>query len=661
MHVQPRAVDNTFSEWNFNNLLQQLDPDATYFTAQDVQSLTPWKERIDDELNGTAPWTFLPKVTALYKSSLERYRQGITQLSQTPVDFNDQTPFRADSTFESDPEKLKAKWALEFRLDVFDRLYGKALKNAGVPEKDFLSQNEKTARNQVSRVMLRNVEKHFSKPTSVMDFVATQFMSSIANSFDPHSNYFSPQKVKDFIASFSSKGAYYGFGLDENEDGEVYITNLKPGGSAWNSGQLFEGDVVEEIQFASEPAIELFGFSVEDVVNVLDESGKDAMNVVVRNAEGVSRTVALTKQVGDAEENVVKSFVLNGKQKVGLISLPAFYSSWSEGDQGHCANDVAREVVKLKKENVEGIIFDIRFNGGGLMDEAVAMAGIFIDIGPMVAIKNRAGEVKTVKDMNRGTIYDGPLLVLINGASASASELFAAALQDYHRAIIIGGTTYGKGTAQQIFPTAGTAGIPGKKTLRSVGSKNDDTGYASITIERFYRVTGKTNQFIGVVPDITVPDVLSKLDIGERFTPCALSSDSVQKKIYYQPRPALPIDTLANTSRCRKQNNPGFVEIEKYSEWLSNFKRNEVTISRWTEYKTTRIKDMEMISSIKEKTSTRQPAFKAARTPSSIATGLPDAYDESYNNRWITRLESDLFLEEGFLIMCDFIKIVGKK
>jgi len=660
-HVQPRGIDDGLAQWTFDNLLKELDPEALFFTAQDVQLLSAFRTRIDDELNGSEAWTYLPKVTALYRSSLDRYRQGITERAKVPVDFNDQKTFTPDTAFESNPEKLKARWNLEFRLNVFNRLYEKSLKKAGLPEKDFISQNEKTAREQVSRVMLRSADKYLSKPNGVEDFVASKFLNSITSGFDPHSAYFSPQKIKEFMASLSSKGAYYGFGLDENNEGEVCISDLKPGGPAWNSGQIFEGDVIEEIQYGSEPAIELLGFSVEEVVSILDESGKDAMNLAVRNAEGELRTVALKKQESEADENIVRSFVLSGKQKVGFISLPAFYSSWSETDQGRCANDVAREVIKLKKENVEGIIIDIRFNGGGLMDEAVAMAGIFIDAGPMVAIKNKAGEVKTVKDMNRGTIYDGPLMVLINGASASASELLAAALQDYRRALIVGGTTYGKGTAQQILPTTSTAGVAGNKTMKSIGSKTEETGYASITSERFYRVTGKTNQTVGVIPDITIPNVLSKLEIGERFEPWAFASDSVQKKIYYQPLPPLPIDTLARMSKRRKQSNPGFAEMEKYSEWIANIEDNEVTVTRWTEYKALRARYSEKISGIKNKTLVQKAAFKSAPTPRSIIMVQPDQYEDAYNNRWITHLEQDMFLEEAFYIMCDFIKIVGKK
>lgn len=660
-HVQPRAIDDSFSQWNFDNLLRELDPDAMYFTAQDVQSLSVLRTRIDDELKASSPWTFLPKVTALYQASLERYKQGIIELSSVAIDFNNQSSFTPDTTFEATAEKLKLKWALEFRINTFGRLYDRSIKKPGQPEKEFLSQNEKLAREQVSRVMLRSAEKYLSKPNGVRDFVAAKFMNSITNSFDPHSSYFSPQKIKEYMASLSSKGAYYGFGLDENEEGEVCITELKPGGSAWKSGQIFEGDVIEEIQFGSEPAIEVFGFSVEDVVSILDESPKNEMKLTVRNAEGVSRSVALRKEAGDSEENVVKSFLLTGKQKVGLISLPAFYSSWSETEQGRCANDVAREVVKLKREHVDGIILDIRFNGGGLMDEAVAMAGIFIDAGPMVALKDKSGDVKTIKDMNRGTIYDGPLLVLINGASASASELFAAAMQDYNRAIVVGGTTYGKGTAQQIFPTANTAGVAAKRTMKSLSPGPGDSGFASITIGRFYRVTGKTNQFVGVVPDIAVSDILSKLTIGERYAPCALASDSVQKKMYYQPLPPLPIDALAAISQQRKQNNPAFAATEKYSEWISNFKTNEVTVSKWTEYKKARNQDMEMITRAKEEMLNQTSAFKAIPTPNSIAAGQPDEYDVANNNRWSRQLEQDLLLEEGFNIMCDFIKMVGKK
>jgi carboxyl-terminal processing protease len=659
-HVSPRPIDDDFSRYLFDHLLRQVDPGSIYFTAAEITSLSTSRERLDDELLGRAPWTFLPKLTSTYKMCLERYTKGLDDVAKVPVEFNRRESFARDTTWAPDLIELKQKWSLEFRHETFSRLYDKLSRRKDQSEKEFLSKNEQVAREQVRRVMARNADKYLSSLHGVEEYVAIQFVNGITTAFDPHSNYFSPQMIQEFMAALSSRGAYYGITLDENEDGDVCITQLMPGGSAWKSGEIFVGDVITEIQFESQSPIDLWGFSADDVAKMLDESGKDAMNLVLRTADGISKSVALHKEVLDAEENVVKSFVLSGSKKIGFISLPAFYSTWGDADGTHCANDVAREIVKLKRENVDGIILDLRYNGGGAMDEAIAMAGIFIDAGPIVAVRNRNGEITTIKDMNRGTIYDGPLVVMVNRASASASELLAAALQDYHRALIVGGTTYGKGTAQQIIPTNATGVSGGTKTLHRVTTKPGDTGFVSITFERFYRVTGKTNQFVGVVPDVALPDALMKMEIGEKFMPAAFKPDSIQKKIYYQPLRVLPVDTLVKRSARRQAVNSWFEQVDRYGDWLSNRESGESAILEWTVYKQHRANESVMISGLKKDMSVPTPSFKIARVKSNENVITPDPFMAEYDNRWISHLGKDVFLDESFNIICDLISIVGK-
>ncbi|HTE29193.1 MAG TPA: carboxy terminal-processing peptidase [Chryseolinea sp.] len=660
-HVAPRTINDDFSKYLFDHIIRQVDPESLYFTAMDIASLSAQRERLDDELLGSSPWTFLPRLSALYKTCLERYRNGIDDVAKVSIDFNRRDAFTSDTTWAPDLVRLKEKWSLEFRHKTFSRLYDKLSRKKDQSEKEFLLKNEQVTREQVHRVMLRNADKYLASPNGVDEHIAIEFLNSITSSFDPHSSYFSPQMVAEFMAALSSKGAYYGITLEENEDGEVCITQLMPGGSAWKSGEIFVGDVITEIQFESLSPIDLWGFSVEDVVKILDESNKNSMNLVLRTADGISKSVALHKEVVDAEENVVKSFVLSGNKKIGFISLPAFYSTWGDADGSHCANDVAREIVKLKRENVDGIILDLRFNGGGVMDESIAMAGIFIDAGPIVAVRNKNGEITTMKDVNRGTIYDGPLIVMVNRASASASELLAAALQDYHRAVIVGATTYGKGTAQQIISTSTANGTPtATKTLHRVTTKAEDTGFVSITFERFYRVTGKTNQFVGVVPDVVMPDALAKMEIGEKFMPGAFAPDSIQKKIYYQPLRALPVDSLVSKSARRQAANSRFEEVNAYGEWLSKGENRATAALDWTAYKQQRVQEGSMMAGLKKTTSVAVPSFKVARlTPRENAIQA-DAFADGYNNRWISHLEQDVFLDESFNIMCDLIKIVGK-
>ena len=259
------------------------------------------------------------------------------------------------------------------------------------------------------------------------------------------------------------------------------------------------------------------------------------------------------------DEDKVKGFILRGAQTVGYISLPAFYEDWedSRGVKG-CANDVATEVIKLKKENISGLILDLRYNGGGSVQEAVELAGIFIDAGPVAQIKTRDAKVITLKDVNRGTVYDGPLLLLVNGSSASASEMVAGTLQDYNRALIVGSPTYGKATAQVVLP------MDTAIDLNTYNGKAQASSYIKMTIEKLYRITGNTAQRTGVQPDVTLPDppdALTQREADEKF---ALPAITIEANKYYKPLAPLPIAAAQAAARKAMDSSAFFVEARQH-------------------------------------------------------------------------------------------------
>ncbi len=264
---------------------------------------------------------------------------------------------------------------------------------------------------------------------------------------------------KGFETELSGFEYSTGMGLGQNEDGNYEVDRLEPGGNAWRSGELHKGDVVLSIKKGTGTAKELSEMDEDEVDALLSGNSDEKVELTVKTAAGVTKKITLTKEKVTNDEGIVKSYVISGKQKIGYIKLPDFYSRESHDIQTEddvifdgCANDVSKEIVKLTRDTITGLILDLRYNGGGSMWEAMQLAGIFIDYGPVGSVKDKEGKVRFLKDPNRGTAYDGPLLVLINGASASASELTSAMLQDYKRALIVGSTTYGKGTAQYMLP-----------------------------------------------------------------------------------------------------------------------------------------------------------------------------------------------------------------
>lgn len=275
---------------------------------------------------------------------------------------------------------------------------------------------------------------------------------------------------------------------------------------------------------------------------------------------------------GDDEERV-KSFILKGSNTIGYIYLPAFYEDWEANNDGlnGCANDVGREIIKLKKENINGLILDMRYNGGGSVSEAAELTGIFIDAGPVAQEKSRGARVNTIKDMDRGTIYDGPLVILVNGYSASATELMAGALQDYNRAIIIGSPTYGKATMQVVLPMDTTVTPENFSQIQT-----DD--YLKITISKLYRITGATAQFKGVQPDIVVPDILDAYITKEANEPFAIRPTVISANKYYTPYPALPVRQISASVQGEIDTSKYFNAVKRFIAY-ANQKKDAKDIS----------------------------------------------------------------------------------
>jgi carboxyl-terminal processing protease len=653
-HVQPVSVDNKYSRWVFDQFINNIDPDRLFFTQEDIRSVETLRDKIDDDLN-TASWVVLPQLTTMIKKSLERYQKGITELGQQPIDFTKADVFDPDTSWSANEAALKKRLAQEFRISVFERLVDQQRKTAARNEAEFLKQYEKPARELVQRVMSREAGRMLQSRNGFDVFVAQEFFKMMSAAFDPHTTYFSAEEVQDFMARLSTSDYFFGISVGENEKGELIITQLMPGGPAWKSGEIHTGDVLQMIRWQGGDPIELWGADISEVNDIMDENNHLSMEFTLKRPDGTYKTVVLRKEKVESEESVVKSFLLDGAKRIGYIALPDFYTDWGNKENSRCATDVAREIINLKKEKIEGLIIDLRFNGGGSLTEASAMAGIFIDVGPVAVLKDKAGTMVTIKDSNRGIIYEGPLVLMINGMSASASEILSAALQDHNRAVIVGGRTYGKSTAQRIIPTETRAATrPATDKLAA--------GFTKVTIEKVYRITGKTAQLNGVTPDISLPDVFKGLGINEASMPRALPSDSINKKMYYTPLPALPLKELAEKSRARVSSNPKFASIERYSEHLAAGKEQEKPFGMsWKNFNSLYQDLKSEVSVFEASSTTEQEAFKASKLDATLQRMQIDSYANEVNQAYIKNLQKDIFLNEAFHIICDLVSYVTKK
>jgi len=391
--------------------------------------------------------------------------------------------------------------------------------------------------------------------------VADAYCSALAKSFDPHSEFFSQREKEKFQEELGDQKMEFGFSVKEAKDG-VVIAKLRAGSPAYKSGVINEGDRILSLQWQNMELVNVEDASVGEVNDILSGGDHGSLTINLKKSDGTSKTAILQREKAESDDDIgkVKSFILAGARKIGFISLPAFYTDWTKGREGDkgCANDVAKEIIKLKKENIDGLIIDLRFNGGGSAYEATELSGLFIDVGPVGMIRTKNEKTVTLKDVNRGTIYDGPLILMVNGYSASASEMVAGTLQDYNRALIAGSTTYGKATAQVILPLDTTINL--EESLAGIRTDN----YIKLTVEKLFRITGNTAQEKGVIPDIHIPDPSELSEEKEANEIAVIRSSTIQANKYYQPYPALPAGVLQSYAAALIDSIAYFSRLAKY-------------------------------------------------------------------------------------------------
>lgn len=565
-HVQPRALDDALSANLFTNLLESLDEQRILFTQEDMARLTPWQLKLDDEIRNRQT-VFLQLLITTYKQRLLQADTMVDNIVKAPFNFylKEKLSVAEDTTWPANVASMRTKLSKLLKLSVLNSIIDHAEIRgiSGTPAKKYIDSLEPTLRKKAQASFKRSIKRTLQNPLGIETVMANLWCASLAACYDPHTAYFPPATKDAFEGHLGKKQLEFGLTLDEDKEGNAQIGSLKPGSPAFQSGQLNEGDKIQSIQIDNKPPVDVSVAGPAAISQVLATAGTGKTVLTVKKADGSTRQVTLNKQkqVTDDEEDKVKGFVLTGSKNIGYISLPAFYTDWEEeeGING-CANDVAREVIKLKKENIGGLILDLRYNGGGSMQEALELAGIFIDAGPVAQIKTRDPKVTTLKDINRGTVYDGPLLVLINGFSASASELLAATLQDYNRAVIAGASSYGKATAQVILPLDTTI------NLETYNGKATADGYIKLTTSCLYRLTGATAQAHGVIPHIVLPDLADALSEREINEKNALRPVAIEANKYYKPLAALPVAPMATIANTELQNSTYFKELKAYIE-----------------------------------------------------------------------------------------------
>ncbi|SDT65719.1 carboxyl-terminal processing protease [Mucilaginibacter mallensis] len=565
-HVEPREVNSAFSVGVFKGMLQATDPGRIYFTSGDIYKLSPYTTTLNYEIKHRRT-AYLSLFISIYQQRLKQADSLISIIGKTPFNFYtaEKLTVPEDTLHPQSLAAMQLKLYKKIKSGVLDELIDDMPDNfkalSLVKQKKYVDSAEVVFRKKVVASYKRRINHVLQNPYGITQYVGDIYCSTIATCFDPHTQFFPPEEKEMFEGELGKQRFMFGFTIKPDKAGGVLIDKLEPGSPAFKGGKLNKGDKFMALQWEGSPPVDVSDASINELSALMAESNHKAALFTMKKADGSTIQVSLQKEqvATDDDEGKVKSFILKGSgNTVGYIYLPAFYQDWDTNNDGlnGCANDVGREIIKLKKENINGLILDLRYNGGGSAGEATELSGIFIDAGPVEQVKEKNAKIYTMKDVDRGTIYDGPLVILVNGYSASASELVAGTLQDYNRAVIIGSPTYGKATAQVVFPMDTTV------TYESM--QVPSTNYLKITISRLYRVNGTTAQFKGVQPDIVLPDILDAYITKEADEPFALRPGTIAANKYYQPYPPQPLKALAAGVQTEIDTNKYFNAVKNF-------------------------------------------------------------------------------------------------
>jgi len=641
-HLAPKPVDDSFSADMFKIIINRADRRRLLFT--------------DAEFKSQQEWTFYDLFATLYKKALTRADSIITKLSQKPFDFNVNETVtsnkREEFNFATDVSSLSARWLRYLKYSALDQLFDIAAADTTgkTSLKTVIGTAEAKVREQLKKNEIKNLKRLTTQQGGIDGHITELYLNALASVFDPHTNYFSPQGKQQFQESLSTEALSFGLELDENEKGQIVVDMLTPGGPAWKSGDLNKGDILLSVLWEGKEVADMTGATLEEAYEELEKSSTDKLILKFKKADGTEKTVMLKKEKLENEENIVKGFVLQGEKKIGYILLPGFYTEWENESGSSCANDVAKEIVKLKKENIDGLILDVRYNGGGSLGEALEMTGIFIDEGPVVGIKSKDPKVVFLKDPNRGTIFSGPMVLMVNGQSASASEMLAAALQDYNRAVIVGSATFGKATMQQMFSL--------DTFSKKAAAMNTDRDMVKITDGKLYRLTGESAQRNGVVPDVLLPDAFDGIEYREKFSPNALVGDPVAKNNYYKPLPALPVNELAAKSALRIKSDDNFRDIQQIILMMIARREKSETISlKWEEFEKWARQNAKELEALKGDVVAAGKKFTVTNHGLDKVLLANNEYAREINQVWLDDINEDIYIQEAFLVLCDLIKL----
>ncbi len=561
MHYAPPKIDDAFSEKVFD-LYINTDFNKKFLLKSDFDFLNKYKHDIDDEINSQKQDFFKAAQEIVKKRILEKENWSREILSK-PMDYNVDEEYETDykkSPYAATEAELKKEWQKRLKFEVLYRLDDMLTKQEKAKEKKDTSVKilsfdslEVDAR----RKTLKTQEDWFKRlrKISARDRFS-EYANAITGVYDPHTQYFAPKEKKRFDQTMS--GQFEGIGARlQQKDGILKVSEIIVGSPSFKQGELKAGDdIIKVAQGAAEP-VDITNMDMEEAIDLIKGKKGTEVRLTVKKTDNSIKVIPIIRDVIEIEETFAKSAVLENKNKIGYIYLPSFYTDFSRTGAHHCSTDMRKEIEKLKKQNIKGLIVDLRDNGGGSLQEVVLMAGLFIPKGPVVQVKGKNNAMNVMEDTNPEVVWDGPLTIMINHNSASASEILAAAMQDYKRAVIVGNPSFGKGTVQSFIELDNYL-LPQFDSIKPIGS-------VKITQQKFYRINGGATQLKGVTPDVMLPDPYAFIEVGEKNLDNPMAWDEINRANYVEFNNINYANIIKNCNKHLK-SDPQFMLIEEQAK-----------------------------------------------------------------------------------------------
>jgi len=676
-HYNPPKIDDAFSRKVYALQLKRMDPQKRFLLREDIDTLSRFETDIDNELAlGTA--TFFDASSVLLRRRMIEAQALAQSILEKPLDLNSEDSLSMDpdlQAFAGSKEELRQRWTRLLKYQVLTHLQdlkesgireeaesrdstnkGKAPKSAAgekltapkpVPSVKQVSAEsaEAEARKYVSRSVRRLFERMLKEER--LEKVSS-YLSTVSVSHDPHTEYFKPEAKEDFDLSMT--GTLEGIGaVLREDDGFIKVVSIVPGSASWRQKELKAEDKIIKVAQGDDEPVDLIEASVNEAVRLIRGRKGTEVRLTVQKPSGRTQVIPIVRDVVVVEETYAKSAIMTptgSRRKIGYINLPAFYHDFGNSRGRTSSADIRVELEKLKAEKVAGVVLDLRNNGGGALDDAVKMAGLFFKNGPVVQIKDQKGNTTVLNDQDTDIVYDGPLVIMINTFSASASEIVAAALQDYSRAVILGtDTTFGKGTVQSMLDLDAYL-PPAFASMRPMGS-------LKLTIQKFYRINGGTTQYKGVIPDIMIPDAYSNLEVGEKVLDYALPWDTVASLTYRKwSKSKIDLPSLRKKSAARQMADPSARQIAELSYRMQKLRdRPFISLQKdafFKEQETAR-KETEKFEALQKENA------KVKASPLALSRPPVDSISQEREKKWLDQLGRDFYLREAVNVLGDMV------